>query len=122
MDEAFLIAGCGYTGLRLAQRLGSRGPVAALARSELAVARLRAEGIEPLRIGNLSALIGAAREETQRFECLAGYAGCGRLTPFTGFGQWNEVQTPQPLQFLDGRALVVYVADEGDPVQGDDAH
>jgi nucleoside-diphosphate-sugar epimerase len=50
MDEAFLIAGCGYTGLRLAERLGSRGPVTALARSELAVARLRAEGIEPLRV------------------------------------------------------------------------
>jgi nucleoside-diphosphate-sugar epimerase len=49
MDQRCFIAGCGYTGLRLARRLRPRWQVSALARSETAVTRLAAEGIEPMR-------------------------------------------------------------------------
>jgi nucleoside-diphosphate-sugar epimerase len=49
MDQRCFIAGCGYTGLRLARRLRPRWRVSALARSETAVTRLAAEGIEPVR-------------------------------------------------------------------------
>ena len=49
MDQRCLIAGCGYTGLRLARRLQPDWRVAALARSEAAAARLAGLGIEPVR-------------------------------------------------------------------------
>jgi len=45
MDPACLIAGCGYTGLRLARRLRPHWRVAALARSEVAATSLAAAGI-----------------------------------------------------------------------------
>lgn len=45
MDPACLIAGCGYTGLRLARRLRPQWRVAALARSEVAATKLAAAGI-----------------------------------------------------------------------------
>ena len=45
MDQRCLIAGCGYTGLRLARRLQPRWQVTALARSTDAAARLQAAGI-----------------------------------------------------------------------------
>ena len=49
MDRSCLIAGCGYTGLRVARQLRSRGPVSALARSDAAAAALAAEGIVAVR-------------------------------------------------------------------------
>ena len=49
MDQTCLIAGAGYTGLRLARRLQPRWRVIALARSEAAAARLSAAGLEVLR-------------------------------------------------------------------------
>ena len=49
MDPRCLIAGCGYTGLRLARRLQPDWRVAALARSDAASARLASQGIEPVR-------------------------------------------------------------------------
>jgi nucleoside-diphosphate-sugar epimerase len=49
MDQRCFIAGCGYTGLRLARRLRPRWRVSALARSQTAATGLAAEGIEPLR-------------------------------------------------------------------------
>jgi len=49
MDRRCLIAGCGYTGRRLAQRLQPAWRVAALARSEPAVQRLAASGINAMR-------------------------------------------------------------------------
>ena len=45
MDPSCLIAGCGYTGRRLARRLRPCWRVSALARSEAAAASLAAEGI-----------------------------------------------------------------------------
>ena len=45
MDQRCLIAGCGYTGLRLARRLQPRWQVTALARSADAAATLNAAGI-----------------------------------------------------------------------------
>jgi len=48
MDRLCLLAGCGYTGLRLAARLRPDWRVSALARTREAVESLRAGGIEPL--------------------------------------------------------------------------
>jgi len=48
MSQSCLVAGCGYTGMRLAARLGPAWRVAALARSEPAAARLAAAGVTPL--------------------------------------------------------------------------
>jgi len=45
MDQRCLIAGCGYTGLRLARRLQPRWQATALARSADAAAKLQASGI-----------------------------------------------------------------------------
>jgi nucleoside-diphosphate-sugar epimerase len=50
MDQRCLIAGCGYTGLRLARRLQPRWQVAALARSADAAATLQATGIGSVRL------------------------------------------------------------------------
>jgi nucleoside-diphosphate-sugar epimerase len=68
MDQTCLMAGAGYTGLRLARRLQPRWRVVALARSEAAAARLSAAGLEVLRAdldgqlapGVLSVAAGAA--------------------------------------------------------------
>jgi nucleoside-diphosphate-sugar epimerase len=49
MDQRCLIAGCGYTGLRLARRLQPDWRVAALARSAAAAARLASLGIDPVQ-------------------------------------------------------------------------
>lgn len=49
MDRSCLIAGCGYTGLRIARQLRSRCQVSALARSDAAAAALAAEGIAAVR-------------------------------------------------------------------------
>ncbi len=49
MDRSCLIAGCGYTGLRLARRLRPTWHVTALARSATAATRLEAEGLATLR-------------------------------------------------------------------------
>jgi len=49
MDHRCLIAGCGYTGLRLARRLQPQWRVAALARSDAAAASLTAVGVTPVR-------------------------------------------------------------------------
>jgi len=49
MDQSCLIAGCGYTGLRITRRLRSRCQVSALARSDAAAAALAAEGIAAVR-------------------------------------------------------------------------
>lgn len=49
MDRSCLIAGCGYTGLRIARQLRSRCQVNALARSDAAAAALAAEGIAAVR-------------------------------------------------------------------------
>jgi len=49
MDRRCLIAGCGYTGMRLAERLRPAWRVTALARSESAAARFAAASISPLR-------------------------------------------------------------------------
>ena len=48
MDLRCLIAGCGYTGLRLARRLQSGWRIMATARSAEAAARLAAEGVATL--------------------------------------------------------------------------
>ena len=48
MDRSCLIAGCGYTGLRLARRFLPAWRVTALARSAAAAARLEAEGLATL--------------------------------------------------------------------------
>lgn len=45
MDQRCLIAGCGYTGLRLARRLQPEWRVTAIARSETSAARLAGHGI-----------------------------------------------------------------------------
>jgi nucleoside-diphosphate-sugar epimerase len=68
MDQTCLIAGAGYTGLRLARRLQPRWRVIAVARSEAAATRLSAAGLEVLRAdldgrlapGSLSVADGAA--------------------------------------------------------------
>jgi len=68
MDQTCLIAGAGYTGLRLARRLQPRWRVIALARSEAAATRLFAARLEVLRAdldgklepGALSVADGAA--------------------------------------------------------------
>ncbi|MDQ1346002.1 MAG: hypothetical protein QG586_1533 [Pseudomonadota bacterium] len=68
MDQTCLMAGAGYTGLRLARRLQPRWRVVALARSEAAAARLSAAGLGVLRAdldgkpapGALSVADGAA--------------------------------------------------------------
>ena len=49
MDQACLIVGCGYTGLRLARRLRSTWTVTALARSAAAAATLTGQGITTVR-------------------------------------------------------------------------
>jgi len=49
MDQSCLIAGCGYTGLRLARRLHPRWQVSATARSTSAAASLAAAGISVVR-------------------------------------------------------------------------
>jgi nucleoside-diphosphate-sugar epimerase len=49
MDQACLIVGCGYTGLRLAHRLHPRWQVSATARSTGAAASLAAAGISVVR-------------------------------------------------------------------------
>jgi nucleoside-diphosphate-sugar epimerase len=49
MDQACLIVGCGYTGLRLARRLHPRWQVYATARSASAAASLAAAGISVVR-------------------------------------------------------------------------
>lgn len=49
MDRSCLIAGCGYTGLRIARQLRSRHQVSALARSDAAAAALATEGIAAVR-------------------------------------------------------------------------
>ena len=49
MDHSCFIAGCGYTGLRLARRLRPAWRVAALARSEAASNSLLVEGIRAVR-------------------------------------------------------------------------
>jgi nucleoside-diphosphate-sugar epimerase len=49
MDQACLIVGCGYTGLRLARRLHPRWQVSATARSTGAAASLAAAGISVVR-------------------------------------------------------------------------
>jgi nucleoside-diphosphate-sugar epimerase len=48
MDRRFLIAGCGYVGRRLAERLVESWKVTAIARSPGTLADLRTIGIEPL--------------------------------------------------------------------------
>ncbi len=49
MEQRCLIAGCGYTGLRLARRLQAEWRVAALARTESAAAQLASLGIDAVR-------------------------------------------------------------------------
>ena len=49
MDQTCLIAGAGYTGLRLARRLQPRWRIVALARSEAAAIQLSSAGLEVLR-------------------------------------------------------------------------
>lgn len=49
MDQACLIVGCGYTGVRLAQRLQPHWHVSATARSDRAAARLGAAAISVVR-------------------------------------------------------------------------
>jgi nucleoside-diphosphate-sugar epimerase len=49
MDRPCLIAGCGYTGRRIARQLRSRCQVSALARSDAAAAALAVEGIVAVR-------------------------------------------------------------------------
>jgi nucleoside-diphosphate-sugar epimerase len=49
MDDSCFLAGCGYTGLRLAHRLRPRWRVTALARSAGSAESLAAEGIAPVR-------------------------------------------------------------------------
>ena len=68
MDQACLIVGCGYTGLRLARRLRSTWTVTALARSAAAAASLAGQGIVTVRAdldatlapGSLAAATGRA--------------------------------------------------------------
>jgi len=61
MDRTCLIAGCGYTGLRLAKRLRPAWQVVAVARSAAAAARLEHEGVATLK-ADLDALIATAPE------------------------------------------------------------
>lgn len=56
MDQACLIVGCGYTGLRLARRLQPRWLVSATARSDATAAALAAAGIGVVR-GDLDATL-----------------------------------------------------------------
>ena len=48
MDQRFLIAGCGYVGRRLAERLSGTWQVVAIARSPGTLAELRATGVEAI--------------------------------------------------------------------------
>src|SRR5512134_2655053 len=50
MDQTCLVAGTGYTGLRLARELESRWRVVALARSEASAAGLAAARLEVLHV------------------------------------------------------------------------
>ena len=65
MDQRCLIAGCGYTGLRLARRLQPRWLVTALARSAEAATGLRAAGISSVPLDlDATATPGALAEVT----------------------------------------------------------
>jgi len=79
MDRSCLIAGCGYTGLRLARRLRPTWRVTALARSATAAARLEAERLATLR-ADLDALTAHA-PDAGRLATAADCAAIAYLAP-----------------------------------------
>jgi nucleoside-diphosphate-sugar epimerase len=94
MDRSCLVVGCGYTGLRLARRLGPAWRVAALVRSEASASRLAAQGITVLR-GDLDA--PAAARDAEALRAQAHTAAIAYLAPPPEQG----ADDPRIARFLD---------------------
>ncbi|HEY3271500.1 MAG TPA: NAD-dependent epimerase/dehydratase family protein [Geothrix sp.] len=104
-----LIAGCGYTGARLARRLAGSGPVLALVRSPESAAALAASGL-PAQVVDL--------EGTGAFQVPADLASVVYLAPPASQGEGD----PRLLRFLEGLGgarpqVLVYTSTTG--VYGD---
>ena len=115
MDHRCLIAGCGYTGLRLARRLRPRWRVTALARSADAAARLAAEGIAhacaPTSMRPLPP--GAARGRGRGRRC-ASPTSCRRPRPARAIRAWSA---SSPRSGAARPAVLLYMSTTG--VYGD---
>ena len=118
MDQRCLIAGCGYTGLRLARQLQPAWRVTALARTESAAARLASLGIDTLRADLDSLLAPAGLEAAADGAAVAylvpppeGSSGDPRLERFLA-----AMAAAQPAVLLYVSTTGVYGDTRGEPV------
>jgi nucleoside-diphosphate-sugar epimerase len=116
MDRTCLIAGCGYTGLRLARRLRPAWRIVAVARSPAAAARLETEGLETVQ-ADLDAPIGAG-PQTEALAAAADGAAIAYLAPPPDSGD----EDPRLARFLEALdparpAVFLYMSTTG--VYGD---